>query len=98
MNLYYVAPPDKAFGDMKRACLIVWDGYKDSPGGYSEEKKNKILPIQNIGDNFMYMLAMFDMGNQNKVINLLSESTKKEVRDRMIAGGNDEYYLSQIGL
>jgi len=63
-----------------------------------EEKTSRIKDIGNVQDNFMYMLAMFDQNNQRMVISKLSGETKNEVRARMIDGGNDYYYLFEIGL
>lgn len=97
-DLYYTAPPEAAFEEMKKACMEVWGQYKNSPGDYYEEKIARIKDIANVQDNFMYMLAMFDHINQGKVVRLLSEETKMELRDRMIAGGNEMSYLLMIGL
>ena len=97
-NLYYKAPSDEAFEEMKKAAIEVWGQYADSPGGYMEEKVSRIEGIQNVQDNFMYMLAMFDQDNQRKVIALLSEPTKDAVRERMVAGGNPSFVLEMIGL
>lgn len=97
-NLYYKAPSDAAFDEMKKAAIEVWGQYADSPGGYMDEKVARIKDIQNVSDNFMYILAMFDQDNQRKVIALLSEPTKDAVRERMVAGGNEPYYLVMIGL
>jgi hypothetical protein len=70
----------------------VWQTYDDEYG-YATEKVNRIKDIQNIEDNFMYILAMFDIENQRKVGEKLSEQTKKEARDRMIEGGMPDYML-----
>lgn len=87
-NLYYVPPPDNCFEDMKRACLDVWGKYKNSPGDYYKEKTARIPDMENVGDNFMYLFAMFDFPNQRQVISLLESETIEEVRKRLIAGGN----------
>lgn len=96
-NLYYKAPPQEAFEDMRRECVFQW-GTHDNTYGYVDEKLSRIQDILNVGDNFMYMFAMFDMNGQRDVVSRLDEETKKEVRERLRAGGNDEYFLSQIGL
>ena len=96
-KLYYTAPKDESFEDMKKSCIEVWKTMGNA-GGYSDEKIGRIKDIGNIGDNFMYMLAMFDMGNQRNVISRLKEETKTELKERMIDGGNDDYYLISIGL
>lgn len=95
-NLYYKAPPEESFEDMKRACLSVWEQYKNSPGDYYKEKTARIPDMQNISDNFMYLFAMFDHINQRKVVQLLRKGTIEELRERLIAGGNDDFFISQI--
>ena len=86
-QLYYTAPTDTAFEEMKKACIEVWGQYKESPGNYYEEKLSRIQDITNIKDNFVYMFAMFDVGNQRKVVALLSESTKEELKVRQGCAG-----------
>lgn len=96
-NLYYQAPSDTAFEEMKKECIAQWHTH-DNLGGYRDEKIARIKDIQNVQDNFMYMLAMFDMHGQSGVISRLSEETKSAVRERMVAGGNNEQYLMMVGL
>ncbi len=95
MNLYYEAPSDDAFEDMKKACLEVWNS-KGNDGGYRDEKIGRIKDIGNVGDNFMYMFAMFDINNQQRVVSLLEASTIEDVRERMKAGGNPWYVIEHI--
>lgn len=97
-KLYYTAPSDQVFEDMKKACLEVWKQYENEPGDYYESKVSQIKDIGNIKDNFMYMFAMFDSINQRKCVDLLNEQTKQELRERIIDGGNDESYFLMIGL
>lgn len=96
-KLYYTAPSDTAFEEMKRECIAQWNTH-DNTYGYVDGKVVRIKDIRNVQDNFMYMLAMFDMHGVREVIGRLSEETKKEVKDRMIDGGNDENYLEAVGL
>ena len=96
-KLYYTAPSDRCFEEMKRVCIEVWGQY-DNEFGYVDEKVGRIKEIGNVGDNFMFMLAMFDQFNQRKVVDKLSEETKKEVRDRMVDGGNEEEEIMLVGL
>lgn len=96
-KLYYTAPSDEAFEDMRKACIEVWGQY-DNEFGYVDDKTGRIKEIANVQDNFMYMIAMFDHINQRKVVAKLSEATKQAVRERMIDGGNDAEYLALIGL
>lgn len=97
-KLYYEAPSDAAFEEMKNASIEVWGRYKDSPGDYYEEKVSRIRDIKNVSDNFMYMLSMFDSINQQSVVRKLSEETKRAVRERMLDGGASEYEINRMGL
>lgn len=81
-EFYYIAPPQEAFDEMKKACLALWDKYDDTHG-YATEKKNMIKDIGNIRDNFMYMVAMFDQGNQVAVLATVSPETAEEFFKRM---------------
>lgn len=96
-KLYYTAPSDEAFEEMKEKCISQWKTH-DNSHGYVDEKTSKIKDIKNIKDNFMYMLAMFDHIGQQRVIRELSEATTKALKERMISGGNDEDYLLYLGL
>lgn len=96
-KLYYLAPADEAFEEMKKECLEQWATH-DNSYGYVDGKTKRIKNIENVQDNFMYMLAMFDHNGQRAVIARLSDKTRTAVRERMISGGNDEYTLRSIGL
>lgn len=97
MNLYYDAPTNEAFEEMKKCAIELWNTYENSYG-YATDKVSRIKDIGNIQDNFMYILAMFDQDNQIKIIKQLSQSTKEVVKERMIAGGNKESYIKMLGL
>ena len=96
-KLYYTPPTNEQFNELKEKAIEVWKKY-DNKHGYVDEKVNSIKDIQNVGDNFMYILSMYDIFNQKKVISKLSNETKKAIRIRMIDGGNDESYLQMVGL
>jgi len=82
MKLYYTPPDDEVFEEMKREAIKLWRTYDDTYG-YATEKVNRIKDIKNIEDNFMYIVAMFDPFNQQKLANKVSEKTKKEVQKRL---------------
>ena len=97
-QLYYTPPEDRSFMDMQSAAMEIWGQYKNSPGDYYKEKTDRIRTLKNVGDNFMYMFAMFDMSNQRKVVEKLDDRTKYELFERLVDGGNDEAYIKAIGL
>ena len=82
-KLYYTAPPRAAFQDMKAACISLWCTYDDT-FGYVSEKLSRIQDLENVSDNFMMMLAMFDPKNQDKIIASISPATKAEVIARLL--------------
>jgi hypothetical protein len=81
-ELYYTSPSDEIFEEMRAACIKVWQEY-DNTHGYVDKKVNSIKDIENIGDNFMYMFAMFDHINQQKVMMILSPGAQAAIRVRL---------------
>lgn len=94
-GLYYTAPSDESFADMKQAALSIWNEYEDP---YRTEKVDRIKDIKNLWDNFMYIFAMFDPDNQRKCVQRLKEETKKDLLERLKDGGTPEYIINQMGL
>lgn len=92
-ELYYTAPSDEAFEEMRGAALALWQTYDDP---YLTDKQGQIRYIKNVQDNFMYIFAMFDNINQRKIVQGLSEETKKALWERMVDGGTPDYYLQMI--
>ena len=90
--LYYTPPKQECFEEVKKEAIKLWSTMGDEPS-YSKEKIDRIKDITNVGDNFMYMIAMFDIFNQRKLAQNLSDETKKEIRDRMISGGKPQEYI-----
>lgn len=91
-QLYYQAPSDEQFNEVKSAALSLWKEMGDEES-YRKEKIGRIKDLKNISDNFMYMIAMFDSGNQRKLAKMLSKETRLAVRDRMIDGGSPEWLI-----
>lgn len=91
-RLYYTPPKDDQFNELKEKAIEVWSDY-DNTYGYVDEKVNQIKDIKNAGDNFMYIVAMFDQDNQGKLAKKLSEKTRESVKERMIDGGHSPEYI-----
>lgn len=92
-KLYYTEPEDKLFNEVKEKCIEVWLDLGAEPS-YTREKINRIQNLQNIQDNFMYMVAMFDWNNQRKLAYILSLEARKAIRARMIDGGAEDRYIA----
>lgn len=81
-KLYYTPPTDKIFDEVKKQSIKIWKTY-DNTFGYVDEKVNSIKNMKNIKDNFMYMIAMFDLFNQLRLINNLSQDARLAIRERL---------------
>lgn len=91
-NLYYTPPNDKSFNEVKEKSIELWSEYDDEYG-YATDKINSIKDIENVSDNFMYMIAMFDIQNQKKLSLKLSDTTRADIRQRLISGGSSPEYI-----
>ena len=93
--LYYTPPTGEQFNELKEKAIELWKQIDtdNDKYGYATEKINRIKDMDNISNNFMYIVAMFDQNNQRKLAEKLSEETRKEVRDKMIDGGNPDYLI-----
>ena len=87
-RLYYTAPSDEVFEDLKQKSIEVWKS-KNAHPSYENEKVGYIEKIHNIGDNFMTIFAMFDHNNQRKVGEIISQATKNALNERLIDGGSE---------
>jgi hypothetical protein len=91
-KLYYTPPSEECFEELQRESIRVWQEYDDTYG-YASGKVNRIKDLENVGDNFMYIFAMFDILNQSKVAQYLSIETKKALKERMIDGGHPVEFI-----
>ena len=90
-KLYYTPPEEKQFNELKEKAIEIWKTYDIE--GLENEKANRIKKMPNIEDNFMYIVAMFDISNQAKLAMKLSDETRKAVSDRIIDGGTPDEYI-----
>lgn len=88
-KLYYTAPSDEIFDEVKRAAIELWTNEypADKHPYYAEEKVGQIQNWKNVQDNVMALVQMFDSSNQLKLGRKLSEQAKEAIRDRFIDGG-----------
>lgn len=94
-DLYYTPPSDELFQEVRDRAMELWheiDSDNDAYG-YATEKCDRIRDLANVGDNFMYIVAMFDLSNQQKLAEKLSLEACAAIRDRMIDGGNPPYLI-----
>jgi len=87
--LYYEAPTDEIFNEVKEACIKVWKTY-DNEFGYVDEKVGRIQNISNVKDNLMFMVAMFDHHNKQRLSQIISEEARLAIVDRIKSGYNKQ--------
>jgi len=75
---FYDTPDQEVFDDIKACAIKIWQGYDDTYG-YASEKITIVEKITNIKDNAWTIVAMFDVFNQEKLYNMVSDKTKAEL-------------------
>lgn len=80
---YYTPPSDVVFNDIKQGAIKIWKSYSDE-FGYQSEKVDAIKDLKNISDNYAYMVAMFDPGNQTKLLGLVKRKDTKKLLIKLI--------------
>ena len=71
---YNDTPDQKVFNEIKEAAIDIWKTYD-----YTTDKINRIKDIDNFKDNAWYIVAMFDIHNQAKLMEAVSEETKEQI-------------------
>jgi len=71
---YDDTPDQKVFNEIKEAAIDIWKTYD-----YATDKINRIKDIDNFKDNAWYIVAMFDINNQTKLMEAVSEETKQQI-------------------
>jgi len=73
---YYTAPTDEIFNDIKQGAIKIWKTYDDTYG-YATEKIGNIIDLNNVRDNYAYIVAMFDYSNQFKLVQIVDRKDTK---------------------
>lgn len=89
-KLYYTAPSDEIFEEVKVKAIEVWSKYDDE-FNYRSEKTSYIAGLKNISDNVMTIVSMFDMENMRELALKLSVDSKQAISDRMVDGGQPSW-------
>ena len=95
-KLYYTPPEQEMFDEVKKWSINLWQKrYPENEHPYyAKEKTDKIKELQNVGDNFMYIIAMFDEENQRYLAMDLMPETRKAISERIIDGGAEDYIFN----
>ena len=88
-KLYYTPPSDEIFEEVRAAAIKIWQRY-DHPD-YVAEKVGRIAEIRNVGDNVMYIVAMFDHENRCALASVLSGEARAAIYERMVDGGEPDH-------
>lgn len=82
IELYYTAPSDEVFEEIKAAAIKIWQTYDDTYG-YVTEKIGSIERIGNVKDNWMFIVAMFDWNNQAALLDTVRPETAQLIKEAM---------------
>lgn len=85
-DLYYTAPSDEVFAEIKQAAVDVWNTF-DNTHGYVTEKLALVGAITNVRDNWMTLIALFDLPHQRMMLANLSHETYVQVAAAMRSVG-----------
>ena len=77
LELYYTPPSEKVFNEIRNEAIKIWEIYG------ATSKINLIKELDNVDDNYMYIYAMFDHVNQEKLYDVLKPSTRKLIREAL---------------
>lgn len=91
-NLYYIAPNNVIFEEVRTKAIELWNTY-DNTYEYATSKIAMIDKIENVKDNLMFMIAMFDINNQSRLARSLSQDARDAIRARLITTENPEYIV-----
>lgn len=80
---FYTPPPDEIFDELLSLSVERWKSYDDTHW-YATEKIERIKELPNVSSNFMTMWQMFDINNQNLILNKASWLLIREIRDRTV--------------
>lgn len=83
MEKYYDTPSEEVFNDIKQQSISLWKSSYDDNYGYVSEKVNRINQILNYKDNAMYIVAMFDSNNIQRLLQILGTSAREYVKERI---------------
>jgi hypothetical protein len=90
-NLYYQPPRQEVFEEVKEKAMLIWSE-KSNVGGYSSGKINAIKDLTNVKGNLMYIVSMFDLGNQIRLAGELTMKSNHEIYSRIKSGGGDDRF------
>lgn len=84
---------DSLFEELREKATQIWETY-DNTYGYVDEKIGRLKELQNIKYNYGTIIGMFDVNNQEKLYNLVSDEAK-EVIDNWVGGLDNSIRLAK---
>ncbi len=91
-RLYYTAPRDQIFNEVKNACIETWKEVGSHPL-YIKEKVDYVSQVNNISDNVMTIVALFDENNMQILAEKLGDEARQAIRARMVDGGHPSFLI-----
>lgn len=73
-------PEEKVFNEIRDGAIEIWKTYDDTYW-YATEKIDRIKDLRNVTDNALYIISMFDLFNQRKLYEKLSQEALDYLRE-----------------
>ncbi len=93
LNIYRMPPAQKIFEEVRDKSIHIWTNYGNSYG-WLNQKLDAIKAVNNVGDSFLFIVAMFDLSKQELLAYKLSTEARLEVRKRLLAAEVPERYIA----
>lgn len=90
------AVSDELFNELKNAALEIWQTY-DNTYGYVDEKI-AMMNFPNVKDNYGTIIGMFDIHNQRKLYDKVSDEAKALIDDWVGGLEKSEKLAKELGL
>lgn len=87
---------DELFNELKNAAMEVWQTY-DNTYGYVDEKI-AMMNFPNVKDNYGTIIGMFDVHNQRKLYDKVSDEAKALIDDWVGGLEKSEKLAKELGL
>jgi hypothetical protein len=71
---------NEIFNEIKSAAIEIWQGYDDTYG-YASEKIQRVNAINNVGDEWIEIVGMFDHDNRLKLLSMLPDEAWEIVKE-----------------
>lgn len=99
VELFYKPPKDECFEELKSLCIRFWECFpefhmwderqEELEREYVQSKISRIKNLENIGNNFIFMVQMIHPFSRIRIAQALSFETRNEISMRLYGWENE---------